>query len=110
MPFFTYHQNNSGGFFVIDPDAGVSHNVIIEADSVRYADEYAKTALEIYFDGVEKGIDCMCCGDRWYRLSSTGDDTPSVYDGHTLGESMRVDVDANVYVHYLDGSVVGYQA
>ena len=23
---------------------------------------------EVYFDGVEKGYDCSCCGDRWSRL------------------------------------------
>ena len=23
---------------------------------------------EVYFDGVDKGYDCSCCGDRWSRL------------------------------------------
>ena len=26
----------------------------------------AETYAGVYFDGVEKGRDCACCGDRWY--------------------------------------------
>ena len=26
------------------------------------------TPNEVYFDGVEEGLDCPCCGDRWSRL------------------------------------------
>ena len=29
------------------------------------------TPNEVYFDGVEKGLDCSCCGDRWSRFMYT---------------------------------------
>jgi hypothetical protein len=61
--FYHYRQNNSGGQFIIDDSVTV--NVYIEANSSREAD-YKATDIGIYFDGVNKGMDCECCGDRWY--------------------------------------------
>jgi hypothetical protein len=61
-----FRQNNSGGDFVIDEHRGIGPNVWIEADSVDEANEIAM-GLGIYFDGVEDGEDCPCCGDRWYE-------------------------------------------
>lgn len=63
--FYVYHQNNSGGEFHIS--GWVNRTVAIEADSADEANERA--ALRgIYFDGVQKGLDCECCGDRWNRF------------------------------------------
>lgn len=64
MTWYEYRQNNSGGFFNYDPKNGLSVKVYIEADSVREADERARS-LGMYFDGVEDGADCSCCGNRW---------------------------------------------
>ncbi|MHC8516834.1 DUF7296 family protein [Sporosarcina sp. ITBMC105] len=61
--FYEYQQNNSGGGF--DVDDKICHRVLIEAISAEDADEKAQE-MGIYFDGVERGIDCDCCGDRWY--------------------------------------------
>lgn len=61
--FYTFKQNNSGGTFVMNER--VAHFVIIEADSVREANEKAES-IGIYFNGVDDNIDCPCCGDRWY--------------------------------------------
>ena len=60
--FYKFRQSNSGGMFVVDDK--VCHILIIEADNV---DEAINCAFElgVYFDGVSKGIDCPCCGDRW---------------------------------------------
>lgn len=59
--FYHFHQNNSGGFLV-EPAC----EVFIEADT---ADEANAIALKngLYFDGCSKGMDCACCGDRWYE-------------------------------------------
>ena len=75
--FFLYHQNNSGGFF--DQDKNVNVNVIIEA---RYEYESNRIAedIGIYFEGVMKGMDCQCCGDRW-------DESPDYYD--TIEEALE---------------------
>ena len=62
--FYTYNQNNPGGEFEINEN--LKHFVIIEAGSAYEANAKAEE-LGIYFDGIEKGIDCSCCGDRWYR-------------------------------------------
>lgn len=71
--FYTFRQNNSGGDFV-----GFQY-ICIEADSPHEANE---AALEygIYFDGVLRGVDCGCCGDRWRRVDSyDAYDVPSHY-------------------------------
>lgn len=66
--YFTFIQNNSGGFF------DGPHHIIVEAPS---ADEANRNAVErggIYFDGVKNDIDCSCCGDRWYRATEHDQD------------------------------------
>jgi hypothetical protein len=60
---YMYDQNNSGGSF--DVDGNLSHRVVIEAESRREASRIAED-LGIYFNGCEEGMDCPCCGDRWY--------------------------------------------
>jgi hypothetical protein len=77
MMFYTFNQNNSGGSFDFDPQAGVSHFVIVEADSDLDALSRAED-IGLYFDGIEKGYDCECCGDRWYQPYEA-DQTPQVY-------------------------------
>lgn len=58
--FYRYAQNNSGGVLV-----GAQY-VIVEAESLEEAEARAASA-GVYFDGVEKALDCECCGDRWSR-------------------------------------------
>jgi len=78
--FYVLIQNNSGGFYEIDNKLG--HIVIIEIpDSIAETYDAEKIAdyienrypidTGIYFNGVEEGIDCECCGDRWsiYHLN-----------------------------------------
>lgn len=75
--FYTYRQNNSGGSFKITKK--IKHFVIIEADSAKEANEKAEH-IGIYFDGVEKDIDCSCCGDRWNKvLEEDGTEKPEIY-------------------------------
>lgn len=62
LQWFEFNQNNSGGHFVVD-DKGC-HRVWIQAPSQEDAVEQAKS-LGMYFNGVEAGFDCRCCGDRW---------------------------------------------
>lgn len=74
MAFYTYSQNNSGGFFC-DP----AKYVIIEANSADEADQIAEDN-GLYFDGCMDGRDCSCCGDRWYRARrNEGNDQPMIY-------------------------------
>lgn len=61
--FYEFSQNNSGGSF--DVDENVCHRLFIEADSEKEAIRKAED-LGCYWDGVENGSDCACCGDRWH--------------------------------------------
>jgi len=82
--FFTFHQTNSGGSRTLDKDT--AHNVIIEADSYTDANDRAE-AHGLYFDGIDQGLDCGCCGERWTRMYDfeEGDKVPSRY-GTPLGK------------------------
>lgn len=115
--WFDYRQNNSGGGFYFDLDAGVSVNVLIEADSAREADSKAES-IGIYFDGCDTGMDCDCCGDRWYRTYGDGDDVPTVYGEEVtpnawFDDSARFSIkwmgrDPEGFLHYADGRVLPF--
>lgn len=111
--WYEYSQNNSGGNHVYDDNLGLSERVFVEADSAKEADEYAES-IGIYFDGVDDGIDCDCCGDRWYpQVSWYGAED----EGRTLDElretintvlKYRWRTNGNaIYVHFKDGLFIG---
>ena len=62
--WYEFKQNNSGGSFVVDDK--VCHRIYIEAEDFREAVIIAES-LGCYWNGVEKGIDCPCCGSRWSK-------------------------------------------
>jgi hypothetical protein len=63
--FYEVNQNNSGGGF--DVDDKLCHRLYIEAVSEDDAMNIAES-LGCYWNGVEEGMDCPCCGDRWYGV------------------------------------------
>lgn len=77
MKLYNFNQNNSGGRFHID-DA-VTYDVLFEAKNFKKANKKAKE-VGIYFNGCSKGMDCGCCGDRWYKAYSDEVDNYSVYE------------------------------
>ncbi len=70
MKFYEFSQNNSGGKFAVDSQ--LCRLLIIEASSEEEAISKAED-LGCYWDGVEKDMDCPCCGDRWYRSGNVID-------------------------------------
>ncbi|MCP6682927.1 DUF7296 family protein [Bacillus nakamurai] len=66
MTFYEYTQNNSGGSFVSNEK--VCHRLFVEADSYDEAEAIAE-GLGVYWNGVDEGTDCACCGDRWGSAS-----------------------------------------
>lgn len=100
--FYTFRQNNSGGIDINDNK--VRKYVIVEGISVEDINEKARM-IGIYFNGVNEGIDCECCGDRWSECDDDYDfctETPMVYDKEiqpALNEKR-----ANVIIYYKDGS------
>lgn len=77
--FYTFRQNNSYGSFEFSEDYGHTVVVIIEAENAAEANRLA-IMKELYFDGCLTGIDCSCCGDRWYPVDEKdGKDEPMIY-------------------------------
>lgn len=68
--WYQYSQNNSGGEWM-----GPAFEVYIEAHSPKNADNRAQ-CVGVHFDGVYRGSDCECCGDRWTRATYTSPYTP----------------------------------
>lgn len=83
--FFEFHQNNSRGVFY-GPAL-----IIVEAESKAEANEIAERDGEIYFDGVEDGHDCPCCGDRWSPCWGDGSDQPESF-GNPVEEGKDVKI------------------
>jgi len=101
--FWTFNQNNSGGHFDLDEEAGITAYVIIEAKTPDEASARAQD-IGIYFDGVRDGVDCGCCGDRWSEPWDKGTAKPMVYSQpYNKSDSCRMPKGKNVCVHYLDG-------
>ena len=81
--FYEFEQNNSGGSF--DVNDKVCHRLFIEADSFEEAIEKAED-LGCYWNGVSKGIDCPCCGDRWHKpWDDNGETFPKDYKVNVYG-------------------------
>lgn len=60
--FYEFSQTNSGGSFTTNDK--LCHRLFIEAADEREANFIAE-GLGVYFNGVQDGRDCNCCGDRW---------------------------------------------
>lgn len=120
MPFYHFHQNNTGGYFIFDEKQGISCNVIIEGDNLDEIIKRAK-AIGIYFDGCKKGYDCRCCGDRWTRPwpDEPLDKVPTQYGKRVypnqsyrqvglIGIKWMKKGKPEGYIHYKDGRIVPY--
>lgn len=71
--FYTYDQNNSGGYFIENDD--VREYLIIEADSVDEANDKMYDVTEDYSEF------CTCCGARWSSFwGEEGKEEPMIYD------------------------------
>lgn len=82
MAFYTFRQNNSGGSFY-----GPRY-VIVEAGSADEANRIAEDH-DVYFNGCMTGMDCSCCGDRWYACDeSDACPQPMIY-----GDALPLDAD-----------------
>ena len=105
LKFFTFTQNNSGGSFDFDIDNGITHYVVIQAKDEEAARKAAKK-IGIYFDGVDSGRDCACCGDRWFCYNIDVYDQPMVYSqpvDKAEDFSQWMDEGREICVHYTNG-------
>lgn len=107
--FYVYHQNNSGGSFVEDAEAGITDVVIIEADTPELADVRAER-IGIYFDG---DGDCACCGQRWSPASDwDASEAPEIYGIDVSNGTYEPKfspmkwTEVPAYIHYKDDRIV----
>ena len=98
MPWYHFSQNNSGGSFTINKN--VAEEVFIEAQNVYTANNLG-LIIGLYFDGVEQGIDCKCCGSRWYRTK----EEISIADMMEYIYKYLPEYSKTLRVHCLDGTV-----
>ena len=71
---YSFHQNNSGGYY----DLPAKNIIVKDARDSEHATEIA-IAAGMYLNGVSLGVDCDCCGDRWYGMD---------YEFHTVDEAI----------------------
>lgn len=108
--FYEFRQNNSGGGFEFSAESGITHFVIIEAEDHEEANSIAQS-IGIYFDGIDSGIDCNCCGDRWHSAwYSDGTEEPRLY-GEVVEDDWKCHYrwmgnDPELFIHYSDGRIV----
>lgn len=104
--FYEFNQNNSGGSLDFDENDGITHFVVVEADDLQEAIHKAEK-IGLYFDGCDNGIDCPCCGDRWYApWKDDGEEFPTVYGSKITEKSIGIrwmQEGKEVCVHYADG-------
>lgn len=108
--FYTFRQNNSGGYHDLDPEKGIGNYVIIEAINSDDACNRAED-IGLYFGG---GGDCPCCGDRWDRPWDSDDakEEPSIYGEPVekfLEDKSMAWWDETIYIHYYDGKVESFE-
>lgn len=102
MAFYTFTQNNSGGFWL-----GPRY-VIVEAPNADAANAIAVDSCRVYFNGVDDDRGCECCGNRWYpTYDSAGTDEPEIYGDTDLGPRVEND-NFSTTVRYRSGSVYKY--
>jgi hypothetical protein len=110
--FYTFNQNNSGGSFDFNAASGISHYVIVEADSVDEANSLAR-GIGLYFNGADSewGPDCPCCGDRWSEAwREEGTDEPEVYGKSALeySDKWKWMDGPEGFIHYKDGTIKSF--
>lgn len=101
--FYTFSQNNSGGYFIEDDINGICEEVIVEAKNANEAWD----RLQKIGDKVSGFYNyCECCGERWssYMDESDGKPVPCIYD--TPVEKVTNGAFRNrCFVHYYDDTI-----
>lgn len=85
---------------MIDDPAGIGVVVWVEALTFEAANERAR-GIGIYFNGIDSGQDCPCCGDRWSEPWD-GDEMKAVPE---IDEKYDFGWHDTVYVHHADARI-----
>jgi len=100
--FYTFRQNNSGGYFIQNADLGIGVFMIIEAQNK----EEAITRRDKIGEKQSNFHDfCPCCGERWSDyVDDECEEQPLIYDKPVELFKDEIDYDKTAYVHYYDGT------
>lgn len=101
--FYPFHQNNSGGYYILNND--VQHYVIIEGYDLWQIESKANQVFHDY------RVHCECCGERWdddwiherYLTDEPMINEESVYNYNIDEHSWDRREEAKVIIYYLDG-------
>ena len=102
LKYWTWRQNNTGGSFV--RNAEVAELVIVEAITPGEAEEKA-ASVGIYYNGCDDGMDCPCCGDRWYPADEEGTEVPEYYGTPIVEFDSVRDKSHDVILHTREGEI-----
>lgn len=98
MKWWTFSQNNSGGYF-IENDV-VDQYVLVQAPSFKVAN--------LIFNDLVSGYTeyCECCGERWdySPYNDEGDDEPEIY-GESVYDFVGSSTRTSCILHYIDGKI-----
>lgn len=98
--FYTFVQNNSGGYYIQNEDVGAF--VIIEGNDCRHITERAKDIFEDYSEY------CSCCGERWEFWMLDDDEDldkiPMIYEHKANEYKEKWYKGDKIIIHYLDGT------
>lgn len=94
--FFTFNQNNSGGYFIINDY--VAKHLIIEAINVREAINRMRDITQDY------STYCACCGERWssWKYEEDGEEVPTVWG--IVATEPEAEEEGSTIIYYYDGS------
>lgn len=100
LRWYTFTQNNSGGFF--DRDEDLAEVVCIQATS---DDEATRKAEKLMFHSNLNS--CECCGDRWNwgYFDAAPNDTPMLYGQPLLEYDSSYPAGYEYRLHHFDGRI-----
>lgn len=103
--FYTFSQNNSGGYFVTSDEHGIGEYVSVQGTS--------KADALHRFDLIGQMVDgfheyCECCGERWSTWSPEAGEVPTMY-GEPLSELESSCFRKKYFVHMLDGTFTSHE-
>lgn len=101
--FYTYRQNNSGGYYIEDAENGVAEYMIVEVNSVDELED----VLSAIGDKVDDFWDCCdCCGERW--TSSHWIEKEELKATPMISGCPAEEHGYGGFIHYKDGTIKGF--
>ena len=93
---YSFRQNNSGGYYC----QPAKHIIVKDARDENHAIEIAMSA-GLYFNGIAAGVDCSCCGDRWYNMADEYDSLEDALLYITRDDILRDSMESDNVPHYI---------